>query len=212
MKIINVVSLFLISIISITTWANSDNEPISLKKIAQKNTLSDLNSAPFGFRWGDDLDEVKSKLAEPYEIINDPKRCPFVVVKANNLDETIKNTGEYELLIMPKYNSFTFNGLLAISYKSQPANMKAYHNLLGKIINSLKRNYGVLKQARSMNGMERYYSFEGDNFVISLTGEQYKDSFYIDLEYAFIGYEYNQDTELGYSIAMEECKKQRSQH
>lgn len=200
----------MISIIAITTWGRSGNELISLKSRVEKNITNDLNSAPFGFRWGDDLDELKTKLTGQYEIIEDPERCPFVIVKTNNLDETTNNTGVYELLILPKYDSFDFNGLLAISYKSQPANVKDYHHLLGKIINGLTRDYGVLKRARSMDTIERYYSFEGDNFVISLTAVQYKDSFYIDLEYAFIGYESNQDTELGYSIAIEECKKQKS--
>ncbi|CAG9418915.1 hypothetical protein NVI2019_GHJFPKLH_01707 [Providencia alcalifaciens] len=180
---------------------------------------SDLNSAPFGFKWGDDLNEVKSKLTGQYEIIEDPERCPFTIVKANNLDEAIEGTGEYELLIMQKYDDVIFSGLIGISYKSKPANIGDYYRFLRKITNNLRREYGELQHARSMSTLERYYFFEGENLTINLTAEQYKDTFFIDLEYAFTGYRKKLETEEGYSqyyrsysAAVETCKKQRNQH
>ena len=219
MKRLNIISLLLISLISITTWANSSKESIPSTKITAKNATSDLDSAPFGFKWGDDLNEVKSKLTGQYEIIEDLDTCPFTIVKANSLDEVIKDTGEYELLIMPKYEGISFNGLMAISYKSKPVNVREYYSLLNKITNSLKKEYGVLQRARSIDTMERYYFFEGENLTINLTADQYKDYFSIDLEYAFTGDRKNLETEQGYSryylsysIAEEICKKQRGQH
>lgn len=205
MKNLNILSFLLISIVSVNAWANS---------------TSGLNSAPFGFRWGDDLNEVKSKLTGQYEIIEDLEICPFTIVKTNNLDEETKGTGEYELLILQKYNGVTiFSGLIAVSYKSKPANIGDYYRLLRKITNNIRREYGILQYARSIDTQERYYFFEGENLTINLTAEQYKNSFFIDLEYAFTGYRKNLETEQGYSqyylnysIAEEICKKQRSQH
>ncbi|MGG4610439.1 hypothetical protein [Providencia sp. Me31A] len=219
MKRLNIVSLLLTSIISITAWANSGNESISSTKITAKHITSDLDSAPFGFKWGDDINLVKGKLSGQYEIIEALDTCPFTIVKANNLDEVIKGTGEYELLIMPKYEGVTFSGLIAISYKSKPANVREYYSLLNKITNSLSKEYGVLQRARSIDTMERYYFFEGENLTINLTADQYKDYFSIDLEYAFTGDRKDLETEQGYSryylsysTAEEICKKQRSQH
>lgn len=179
--------------------------------IAAKASV-DSNSAPFGFRWGDDLEVVKSKLTGQYEIIDDQERCPFVIVKTKNLDNRIEDIGEYELLIMSKYDGISFGGLIAISYKSQPDNMKDYYPLISKIIKNLKRDYGVLQQARSIDRTERYYFFEGHDLTINLTAEQSKDHFYIDLEYAYTGNRNNGDTEEGFATAVEECKKQRSKH
>lgn len=199
MKKLNIPFLLLVFLIPTSVFAESTNE---------------LKSAPFGFRWGDNLNEIKNKLTERYEVIEDIETCPFTIVKTNKLDDEIKNTGEYELLIMPKYKGINdFNGLIAISYKSKPANARDYHHLLKIITNNLRKEYGKLQYARSMDTMEHYYFFEGKNMTINVTSEQYKDYFHIDLEYAFTGNRNSNDAEENfYSIAKEMCKKQRNQH
>lgn len=205
MKKINIISLLFISTLSTTACATP---------------TSGLNSAPFGFRWGDSLNEVKSKLTSQYEVIEDLEICPFTIVKANNLNKEIEGTGEYELLIMPKYkDTITFSGLIAISYKGKPANVGEYYKHLKIITNNLRREYGVLQYAKSIDTLERYYFFEGENLTINLTADQNKNYFSIDLEYTFTGDRKDLETEQGYSqyylnysTAEKICKKQRNQH
>ena len=168
-------------------------------------------SAPFGLRWGDGLDDVKSKIIGKYEVVEDQKTCPLITIKTKSIKDGIKAKGEYELTILPKYKNINFSGLTGVVYKSEPTNETSYDHLLSELVENLKRRYGNPTESETKNPKEIYYLFEKENEQqVSLFSGKSENYFHISLHYVFFPLEHQESLKQQIDAIKEDCFKQRN--
>lgn len=208
MKKIISIHLFAICMLSVISCDNSINNKESQ---VSAHASDERYSAPFGLRWGESLDSIKGEIIGKYEVIEDQKTCPLIKIKTKNIKSGIRELGEYELTILPKYENVNFSGLTGVEYRSEPNNETSYNYLVTELVENLKRKYGEPKDSETKNKNEIYYFFEKENELqVSFFAGQSEGYFHVSLYYVFFPIEHQESLKQKIDTIKEDCLKQRN--